>query len=400
LPKVKLTDAVVARATLPEGKADLVIWDADVSGFGLRLRPGGKSYILAYRPAGTGRAANMKRLKLGSPETIGTAAEARNLARIAQGKVAAGNDPLKERSEQRRRERSRVSDLLDRYEKDLTRRRYVNQKVVMAGLRTRLSGLLKRDIAEVSGAELATLIEGLRAKGQAGASEDFRSRCRAFLTWCVVGAKVLPSNPLAGHRKERATRADRIAKAQHGRSLSDDELVRVWLAASPDTTFGRLIRFLVLTGCRRGEGAGLTRSMVDRDAGLIVLPAAFVKQGRGHSVPIAPALAEVLDRCVVDARSDLVFAAPRTGERISGWTQLVARLNKASGVDFGLHDLRRTFRTGLARLGVASEVAELALGHARAELEGIYNRDEAAASLRSAFEIWASHVQSVVRKAT
>ena len=36
--KVKLTDAFVARATIPNGKIEAVIWDAEVTGFGLRLR--------------------------------------------------------------------------------------------------------------------------------------------------------------------------------------------------------------------------------------------------------------------------------------------------------------------------------------------------------------------------
>ena len=54
LSKVKLTDVVVSRAELPAGKAEHMIWDTDVSGFGLRLRGETKSCIIAYRPAGRG----------------------------------------------------------------------------------------------------------------------------------------------------------------------------------------------------------------------------------------------------------------------------------------------------------------------------------------------------------
>ncbi len=111
--------------------------------------------------------------------------------------------------------------------------------------------------------------------------------------------------------------------------------------------------------------------MVDRTEGTIVLAAAFVKQGRGHTIPIPPALADLLDACPVDARSDLVFASPKTGRPMRGWTQLVAKVTKASGVQFGLHDLRRTFKIGLSGMGVSIEVSELALGHARSKLERI-----------------------------
>lgn len=91
--KVKLTDAFIARATVPAGKTETVIWDAEVTGFGLRLRGDAKTYVVSYRPSGAGRSANMKRVKLGTPETIKTATEARKLARALLGKVASGGDP-------------------------------------------------------------------------------------------------------------------------------------------------------------------------------------------------------------------------------------------------------------------------------------------------------------------
>ena len=64
--------------------------------------------------------------------------------------------------------------------------------------------------------------------------------------------------------------------------------------------------------------------------------------------------------------------------------------------DLRLHDLRRTFRTGLSRLGVDTETAELALGHARSDLEARYNKDAATGELRKAFEAWANHLERAV----
>lgn len=400
LNKTKLTDAAVARAQLPEGRSDLVVWDTEVTGFGLRIRPSGKSWIVAYRPVGAGRSAGTTKLRLGTPATIRTVAEARRLALATLGKVAAGGDPAAEREERKRREHSRVGELLDRYEKELERRGYVNRSTVMSGLRQRLAGHANDDIRDLSGADLARIISRLQAVGKFGAAEDFRSRCRAFLTWCMVNAKVLPSNPLTGHRKERPTRADRIAKAERGRALTDGELEQVWRAADASTSFGRLLQFLILTGCRRGEGAGLVWAMVDRDAGVIRLPAQFVKQGRGHNVPIAPALARVLDACSAGAPTSPVFASRKTAGVMSGWSDMMREFCAAAGVQFTLHDLRRTFRTGLSRLGVSDDLAELALGHARSNLEAIYNRDEAAEALRKAFVSWAEHVEMLTAQKT
>ena len=134
--RIKLTDAVVSRAALPEGKAEAVLWDTEIVGFGLRIRGSSRSWIVQYRPAGKGRTVNARRVKLGTPETIRTAA-ARKLALASLGKAAAGGDPAAERAEQKRRSGSRVADLLDRYEADLIQRNYVTRSQVMNTLRRR-----------------------------------------------------------------------------------------------------------------------------------------------------------------------------------------------------------------------------------------------------------------------
>ena len=398
VPKAKLTDALIARSVLPEGRNELMLWDTEVTGFGLRLRRTSSSYIVLYRPAGAGRSATPRRFKLGTPATIKTPSEARTLARAVLGKVAAGQDPAVDRAALKRRPTARVSDLLDAYDRDLARRGYVNRELVIRGLRSRLARLKDRDITLVTGADLAVVMEQLEKTGRRGAAEDFRSKCRAFLTYCVVKAKVLPANPLAGHRKERATRADLVARTEAGRALRDDELTKVWAAADPETSFGRLVRFLILSGCRRNEAARLIWPMIDAPQGLIRFPPVFTKQGRGHDVPLTPLLAQVLDACPVMADVDLVFASPRTNGQFSGWTTLVRKLVASSGVDFTLHDLRRSFRSGLSRLGVDTETAELALGHARESLVATYNRDRGAAALKEAFGVWDAHVAKLVSR--
>jgi integrase len=131
-------------------------------------------------------------------------------------------------------------------------------------------------------------------------------------------------------------------------------------------------------------------------------------------VYISGALGAVLSACERDARSpDLVFPSARSGGPMKGWSKIMDRADvrsgrgrqakpgfvRAAGVDFTLHDLRRTFRTGLSRLGVDRDIAELALGHARADLEARYNRDDCEAALRAAFEAWAAHVATALRSA-
>ncbi|WP_370285777.1 integrase arm-type DNA-binding domain-containing protein [Pseudooceanicola nanhaiensis] len=409
--KVRLTDAQVRNAALPVDKTELMIWDADVSGFGLRVRAASKSFIVTYRPAGGGRTVPMKRIKLGSIETLGSVREARRLALATLGVVAAGGDPLEERREANRRDGATVGALLERYDTHLERRGYVTRTDVMSLLRRRLRKFSRRELADVKGWEFAELIETLDHASGGSAGATFRSRCNTFLNWCAFEARVIDANPLAGFRRRRDTRVERVAKATRGRALSDAELAAVWHAADPATSFGRLLRFLILTGCRRNEGARLQWDMIDRDAGRIDLPATFTKQARGHTVYIPPLLDDLLESCPIDARGpQWVFPAQRTGGPMSGWSKIMdpgdlrtqggttgrsPGFVRTCGVDFTMHDLRRTFRTGLSRLGVDRELAELALGHAREDLEARYNRDDAEAALREVFAAWAAHVRDL-----
>ncbi|MDR6308240.1 tyrosine-type recombinase/integrase [Pacificitalea manganoxidans] len=411
-PRVRLTDANIKAAELPPGRKEAVIWDAEVRNFGLRLRENSKTYIVMYRPQGAGRGTNSKRLKIGSPATVPNVKEARNLARAALGRVAAGGDPAAERRATQQRATKSVGAMLERYDAHLARRQYVTRTDVLSLLQRRLEHLKHRDISELRGSDIAQMIERLDAADTGSKGSTFRSRLNAFLNWCTFDARVIDANPLAGYRRRRDTRAERVARTTRGRALSDAEVVAIWSAATPDTAFGRMMRFLILTGCRRNEGARLMWEMVDRKQACVKLPATFTKQARGHTVYIAPALEGVFASCAVDARGpQWVFPSPRTGQPMSGWSKIMDRNNlrgqgsstqgklgfvASCGVDFSLHDLRRTFRTGLSRLGIDREIAELALGHAREDLEARYNRDGCEEALRNAFAAWAGHLESAV----
>jgi integrase len=250
--RIKLTDGLVADAALPPGKSELVLWDSDVPGFGLRLRGGSKTFIVAYRPVGAGRSANMRRVKIGHAAALPSLKEARRLARALLGKVAAGEDPARERADRPERKGTTIAALLDRYGKSLQRRGYVARNAVMSLLRRRLAPLLDRDAGTVTGWQLAEIVEGLEVAGARAAAATFRTRCSTFLNWCAFEARAIEANPLAGYRRGRDTRQERVAKSEIGRALTDDELAAVWRAADATTSFGRLVRFLILTGCRRG----------------------------------------------------------------------------------------------------------------------------------------------------
>jgi Arm DNA-binding domain len=84
------------------GSAEVILWDTEVKGFGVRVRNGGgKSYILHYRVGG-GRAAALRKLTIGKHGSPWTPETARAEARRLLGEVAAGHDPATTRHADRK----------------------------------------------------------------------------------------------------------------------------------------------------------------------------------------------------------------------------------------------------------------------------------------------------------
>jgi hypothetical protein len=83
---------------------------------------------------------------------------------------------------------------------------------------------------------------------------------------------------------------------------------------------------------------------------------------------------------------------------------LIAEANGGSAIPpWRIHDLRRTFVSGCARLRILSEVVERAINHTSgsfAGVRGVYNVHVYKDERRSAMQAWETHVTSRTRMAT
>ena len=61
-----------------------------------------------------------------------------------------------------------------------------------------------------------------------------------------------------------------------------------------------------------------------------------------------------------------------------------------------LHDLRRTMRSNLGKLGVAPHVAEMAINHVKGGVEAIYDRHRYQREIGAALALWSDHVLAIV----
>ncbi|MER9743785.1 integrase arm-type DNA-binding domain-containing protein [Mesorhizobium sp. M0077] len=420
--KANLTEERI-RAIAAPSAGEYVLWDSKISGFGVRCFPSGrKVFILMYRPAGGGRAATKRRMTLGDIEKVKLGA-ARSAAQTYLGQIAGGADPQADRKAVARRDAARLDRALESYETHLKKRHVVHAEQIVRNLKRYMPGpidqidlpsidrqLIAARIAKIeeqsvadtamqktsktSGALKKSVSKVKRRVGGPGAAADFRTKAHTFFNW-AVGRGLMYANPLAGWRRERITRAQMTGRT--GRALSDAEIKIVWGACEKVAKpYGDYVRLLLLTGQRRTEASLLQWDDIDAGTGIWTIPAGVAKNGRAHAVPLTVEARLLVDRQPRFAENPYVFSGRNKGSAISNWSKRQGELVKLSGVSFTLHDLRRTFRSGLRKLGVDSELAEMMLNHAREELIEIYDREPKTDERREAAELWAKHVGSLV----
>lgn len=242
-----------------------------------------------------------------------------------------------------------------------------------------LASITKRDILQVLDA-----IEGRSAR--AHALKD----ARTFFNWCV--GRYIEHSPVAGIRMERQVSRDRV--------LTDAELKQVWIACDAAGAFGDIVRLLILTGQRRTEVGSLQWSWVGTEQ--MTWPAVVTKNGREHRLPLGERAQRIVERNT--NKTPFVFPARmRANDQVprpfSGWSKSLAALQAASATaNWTLHDLRRTFATGLARLGTPIHVIEKLLNHlsgAFAGVAGTYNRFDYWAEQQTALRAWEGFVYAL-----
>lgn len=415
--RVKLTNERV-RQLEPPPTGEATLWDTEVLGLGVRcLSTGVKSYIVVYR-AGHGRAGTARRVTLGKVQGL-RLEDARDAALDLRARVLRGEDPAMELRIARTAPKVEVVTLsaaLAKYVADLARRGVANRSQVESALRRSLLGegtgdksaaVGDIDLACVTRRSVVRAVEALEDAGKAAAAKALRGHASTFLKWCADRG-MIESNPLQGYRAPRATKAQRVERS--GRDLPDSDLAMVWHACEApgvNPAFRLLIRALVLSGQRKTETSRMRWSDLDLTAGLWRIPASETKNGQAHEVPLSDMLRQVIAAAPKRDGCEWVFSTDGKSP-ISGWSKLEPKLRAAIAdlaaqcdparevAPWTLHDLRRTFRSGLTRLGVDPDVAEIMLNHRPATLRAVYDREPRLDARKDAAERWALHVAAVI----
>jgi len=388
---MKFTQTTIAKFKIEAGKSEHIEFDESMPGFGLRIRVGDKgehrTFITQYKIG-----AKHRRITLGDVRKV-TLDNARREAKRIFGSVAHGRDPANEKAERRSAASYTVDAVITRY-LDAKAGELKARSLVEATrhLQKNWSSLHNLAVASVGRANIAAALSVMAKMQGPVTANRARGALSAMFRW-AIGEGLCENNPVAGTNRQ-------TENGHRERSPSDSEVAKVWLAA-PENDYGNIVKLLVLTGCRREEVGNLSWSEVDLDARTMTIPKERTKNGMEHVVPLSDAALAILQGIMRRGQRDYVFGIARASGGFSGWSAAKRALDKAVGFkDWRLHDLRRTVRTGLGKLGVQPHVAEAVLNHLPPKLIRTYDRNPYAAEKRDALDKWATHLKTVIAQAT
>lgn len=385
-----------------------------VSGLLLQITPtGGRSWVLR-----TTIGKKRREIGLGAFPDV-PLSKAREKAREAKERIAAGADPIEERKAARaalaaaQRRGLTFEDAVERFlDAKLDQFRNAKHRNQWRSTLTNYAvpTLGKMLVGDIETQDVLRTLQPIW-KDKTETASRLRGRIEAVLSWATVAGHRTGDNPArwAGNLKELLPQPKKIAKAENHPALKIDEAPR-WFAdlRSRKGIGNRALEFLTMTAARSQEVRGATWDEIDLEAALWIIPAERMKMDREHRVPLTPATIELLKALPRQQGNTLVFPAPRGG-KLSDMTLSAAmkRMHKADLEKGGEgyvdriskrpavpHGLRSTFRDWVAeRTELAGDMAEVALAHRVSNsVEAAYRRGDMLEKRRDMMDRWIMHL--------
>jgi integrase len=390
----RLTDKYLKSLPRKAPKAGrLVIADTVAEGLSIRVTPAGTmSWQIRYRPRRQAR-----RVSIVGPYPAISLANARQRAAEIVALAKKGIDLLEQEAkaaEAQRQGEARARLIRDvsteflkaseRLKSHRHRKGYMVNHVLPA-LGNKVVGSIRR-------ADVVELLDDLEhKKGLKQSTNRVRETLLAFFEFAIE-RELIDENPVSRTRRRKL-------ENKRQRILSAAEIKALWDGLDSLTApVSGFVRTLLLTGCRRENARTMRWSELDLDGKLWTVPADKSKNGRPYEIPLSHQMMTILNG--MERAGPFVFTRSDGSRPIGGMSDLKTALDHASGLSgWRLHDLRRSLRTGLAKLGIAEEIGERVIGHSRSKLDQIYNVHEYRAEKAAALQLWGDHIDRLVNAA-
>lgn len=365
--RVKLTKASVAAIEVDPAR-QVLVWDTEIRGFGLRVAPGGaKAYIMQRRVGPTTR-----RITIGRADDM-SAEAARKRATILAAEFAGGSDPVKTK----RAAAQRATTLRQVMEAYVTapkkkgagkggEKKARTQRDIRLVMQRKFGDWLDKPLVEITEALVKERHATLAKQSPAQANLAFRY-LRAAMNHLIADvdegeAPLLKSNPVT-----RLNRTNQWADIRPAKGRIPDREIPTWVDAVKngldDLANGSEQRdallFMLLTGARHGELFGskkdgyppLRWASVDLRRDKVTFP--DTKNRLDHELPLPAQLKALLQDRKRRSRPEFVFSDAR-GRMPGGVRPAFLRLEELTGLHITAHDLRRTFASVASKLDIST----------------------------------------------
>jgi integrase len=409
------------QADLPEATREKHYHDPALPGFYIRLlRTGVASWIVQWKRLG-----RQKKIVLGNVLVLDRH-DAIKAAKELLAKVTLDTlDPHKARRERMRAAKMTFATLVPLFMAE-------KSKALRPGsayhFKNFLTGyyfkpLHNLPIDEITRDQIQTQIGAIAIRSGTVAARNCCTAMSVFFKWAIKTGK-LPED----HRNPMTNVQKPAENPPRERVLTDDEIRLIWKAcekweakAIRDQQFiasgkkrkvggpsiadsSRAVRLLFLTGCRRQEIGNLRWDEIDLDLAELYIPPHRTKKARELSNPLSDWAVQILRSIERRPDKDCVFGRSNRlpGLRLNDAHKDIDKLITGAGgtppTGWTLHDIRRTFRTRIAALGVSTDVAEALVGHVghRTKMDRIYNRHEYWAEKRQALAMWDANLRAII----
>lgn len=360
--------------------------DAVFPGLTFRVGKNRRSWTLRHRVGGSQR-----RELLGyyfpdapdAPNNMGLV-EARDTARKISERIDSGAPAIVEPVVHPRQELT-LGGLIDKYEKLRRKEGAVSTSMDngFTSIRRFLKDYLGLPAKTFTKADLRAVRDTV-GENSPSAANRFLGALGPVMTWAAL-EDLIPTNFVRDIRK--------YAEKVRERVLTHVEIKALWIACDElegpsAAVFGRMVRFLILTGQRRDEAASLKHGDILDGT----WRQSTNKAMRPSAIPLPTAALALVGQ---GAARDIVFAG-RTG-RMSGWSKMKTELDKIAKIEpWRLHDLRRTCASGLQDIGVDEQTIRAVLNHAMPGVSAVYMRSTLEPQKGAALAKWADAIAAIV----
>ena len=278
-----------------------------------------------------------------------------------------------------------------------------NYKAVLT--REDVKRLEDRPMLSITWGDVLRVSDALRVQKKRAMAGQVEAIFTGFLHFCAARGWVSTD----WDRAKRRHAGRQVADKPRGRTrtLSDPEIWTFWnnLEKAPMTDGAKLLlRLVFVTAQRPSDWRLACWKDIDWKATTLVIAADRYKTGVQHTVPLSTLAMELLfDVAFVTQDEAAYVCSPDGGRRCYNRSALTACLRrwfkaqpKLFVKHFTVHDLRRTARALMSRIGVDRETAERVLGHQiGSRVEQTYDTYDYLSEKRDAVETLAGYIRNV-----